>query len=564
MGPWLRSEAQWQTQHIGASFLPIGVIENYCSTVVKGFQSRVSIPGILIIDTPGHEVFSNLRMRGGSVSDISILVIDVTEGVEKQTEECISILQSRKTPFIIAANKIDKIPGWVPHPDKPFVESLKLQTPLVQNRVDDKLYRIVGDMSKFGFSSDRYDRIRDFTKAVAIIPTSATTGEGIPELLALLCGLVQQYLVKRLAVTDGPGSGVILETKEEPGLGSTIDMILYDGVINKGDRIVIGSFDGPQVSKIRALLLPKPMNDTMDPEDKFQYVNSVAAAAGVKVVAPSLDKAVAGAPVMVANDDASLQSVSKKIKEEMSELRFSSDNEGVIVKADTLGSLEALVKFLKDQGVPVRISDIGPVSRRDLIEAGIVKRSKPELAAVVGFNIKVSPDAESEAKEWGIPIFTSNVIYHIVDDFKAWSSKLVEEMRNREFGSIVRPGEIRILPGCIFRKNSPPIAGVEVMGGMIKPGYILMKANLERVGSIKEIQDSGKTLQEAKRGDKIAVSLKSDITLGRQVVEGESLYVSIPDNDLFLLKEKYSNNIGEDELAIIEKITTIKWKRTSF
>lgn len=564
MGPWLRSEAQWQTQHIGASFLPIGVIENYCSTVVKGFQSRVSIPGILIIDTPGHEVFSNLRMRGGSVSDISILVIDVTEGVEKQTEECISILQSRKTPFIIAANKIDKIPGWVPHPDKPFVESLKLQTPLVQNRVDDKLYRIVGDMSKFGFSSDRYDRIRDFTKAVAIIPTSATTGEGIPELLALLCGLVQQYLVKRLAVTDGPGSGVILETKEEPGLGSTIDMILYDGVINKGDRIVIGSFDGPQVSKIRALLLPKPMNDTMDPEDKFQYVNSVAAAAGVKVVAPSLDKAVAGAPVMVANDDASLQSVSKKIKEEMSELRFSSDNEGVIVKADTLGSLEALVKFLKDQGVPVRISDIGPVSRRDLIEAGIVKRSKPELAAVVGFNIKVSPDAESEAKEWGIPIFTSNVIYHIVDDFKAWSSKLVEEMRNREFGSIVRPGEIRILPGCIFRKNSPPIAGVEVMGGMIKPGYILMKANLERIGSIKEIQDSGKTLQEAKRGDKIAVSLKSDITLGRQVVEGESLYVSIPDNDLFLLKEKYSNNIGEDELAIIEKITTIKWKRTSF
>jgi len=564
LGPWLRSEAQWQTQHIGASFLPIGVIENYCSTVVKGFQSRVSIPGILIIDTPGHEVFSNLRMRGGSVSDISILVIDVTEGVEKQTEECISILQSRKTPFIIAANKIDKIPGWVPHPDKPFVESLKLQTPLVQNRVDDKLYRIVGDMSKFGFSSDRYDRIRDFTKAVAIIPTSATTGEGIPELLALLCGLVQQYLVKRLAVTDGPGSGVILETKEEPGLGSTIDMILYDGVINKGDRIVIGSFDGPQVSKIRALLLPKPMNDTMDPEDKFQYVNSVAAAAGVKVVAPSLDKAVAGAPVMVANDDASLQSVSKKIKEEMSELRFSSDNEGVIVKADTLGSLEALVKFLKDQGVPVRISDIGPVSRRDLIEAGIVKRSKPELAAVVGFNIKVSPDAESEAKEWGIPIFTSNVIYHIVDDFKAWSSKLVEEMRNREFGSIVRPGEIRILPGCIFRKNSPPIAGVEVMGGMIKPGYILMKANLERVGSIKEIQDSGKTLQEAKRGDKIAVSLKSDITLGRQVVEGESLYVSIPDNDLFLLKEKYSNNIGEDELAIIEKITTIKWKRTSF
>ncbi len=564
MGPWLRNEAQWQTQHIGASFLPINVIENYCSTVVKGFQSKVSIPGILIIDTPGHEVFSNLRVRGGSVSDISILVIDAMEGVEKQTEECIDILRSRKTPFIIAANKIDKVAGWVPHPNKSFLEAMKLQTPLVQNRVDEKLYRIVGNMARFGFSSDRYDRIHDFTKAVAIIPTSATTGEGIPELLALLCGLVQQYLVKRLSVTDGPGKGVILETKEEPGLGNTIDMILYDGVIRKGDRIVVGSFDGPQVAKIRALLLPKPMNDTMDPEEKFQSVESVVAAAGVKIVATSLDNAVAGAPVFVANDDESLASASKKINEEMSELRFYSDSEGVIVKADTLGSLEALVKFLKDQGIPVRISDIGSVNRRDLIEASIVKRSKPELAAVVGFNIKVTPEAQSEAKERGIPVFTSNVIYHIVDDFKAWSSKLIEDMRSREFSSIILPGEIKILPGCVFRKNSPPIAGVEVMGGTIKPGYILMKANLETIGSIKEIQDNGKNLQEAKFGDKVAVSLKSDITIGRQVLEGEPLYVSMPDSDLFLLKEKYKDNLSEDALAIIEKITAIKWKRSSF
>lgn len=540
------------------------MIENYCSTVVKGFQSKVSIPGILIIDTPGHEVFSNLRVRGGSVSDISILVIDAMEGVEKQTEECIDILRSRKTPFIIAANKIDKVAGWVPHPDKTFMEAMKLQTPLVQNRVDEKLYRIVGNMARFGFSSDRYDRIHDFTKAVAIIPTSATTGEGIPELLALLCGLVQQYLVKRLSVTDGAGKGVILETKEEPGLGNTIDMILYDGIIRKGDRIVVGGFEGPKVAKIRALLLPKPMNDTMDPEDKFQSVESVVAAAGVKIVATSLDNAVAGAPVFVANDEDSLASASAKIKEEMSELRFTSDSEGVIVKADTLGSLEALVKFLKDQGIPVRISDIGSVNRRDLIEASIVKRSKPELAAVVGFNIKISPDAESEAKERGVPVFTSNVIYHIVDDFKAWSSKLVEDMRNREFSSIILPGEIKILPGCVFRKNSPPIAGVEVMGGTIKPGYTLMKASLEAIGSIKEIQDNGKNLQEAKVGEKVAVSLKSDITIGRQVVEGEPLYVSVPDNDLFLLKEKYKEKLSEDALAIIEKITAIKWKRSSF
>ncbi|MDD1776355.1 MAG: translation initiation factor IF-2 [Candidatus Methanomethylicus sp.] len=540
--------------------MPIDVVEKYCATIIKGFQTKITIPGILIIDTPGHEVFSNLRVRGGSVSDISILVIDMMESVEKQTEECIDILRSRKTPFVVAANKVDKIPGWQSHPDKTIADSYKLQSPTVQERFDQRLYTIVRDLSKFGFSSDRYDRIRDFTKSAAIVPTSAVTGEGIPELLALICGLVQQYIVKRLGVTDGPGKGVVLETKEEPGLGNTIDVILYDGIFCKGDQIVVGSFDGPQVTKIRALLLPKPMEDTMDPEDKFQYVDTVVAAAGVKIVATGLEKAVAGAPILVANTPAAEKEACRKIKEELSELRFASDTEGVVVKADTLGSLEALVKFLKDQGIPVRISDIGPVSRRDLIEASIVKRSKPEYAAIVGFNIKTTPEAEVEAKDRNIPIFTSNVIYHIVDEFKAWSSKLLEDMRTKEFSQLTLPGEIRILPGCIFRKNSPPIAGIEVLAGTIKPGYNLTKKDLTPIGSIKEIQDSGKNLQEAKRGDKVAVSLKSDITLGRQVQENESLFVALPDNDLFLLKEKYKGQLDEQSLEVIEKIMKIKWK----
>src|SRR5512137_2163883 len=324
----------------------------------------MSLPGILVIDTPGHEVFSNLRVRGGSVSDISILVIDILEGVEKQTEECIDILRSRKTPFIVAANKLDKIDRWKSHPDIPFLESFESQSPLAQNKFEEKIYTIVGELSRYGFSSDRFDRINDFTKSVAIVPTSATTGEGIPELLALICGLVQQYMMKRLAVTDGPGKGVILESKEEPGLGTTIDVILYDGVINKSDRIVVGGVDGPLITKIRAILLPKPLQEIRDPEDKYLTVDNVVAAAGLKVLASGLEGAMAGAPVLVANDDASLADASKKIMEELSELRFSSETDGVIVKADTLGSLEALVKFMRDSGIPVRVADIGPIGRR--------------------------------------------------------------------------------------------------------------------------------------------------------------------------------------------------------
>ncbi len=335
-------------------------------------------------------------------------------------------------------------------------------------------------------------------------------------------------------------------------------------MLERGDRIAVGGFNEPIVTKVRALLLPKPMNEIRDPEDKFQSVDKVIAAVGVKIVAPGLEGAVAGAPLIVVNSDEELESALKRIREEISEVRFSTDSQGIVVKADTLGSLEALVNFLRTQQVPVRVSDIGPVSKRDLIEATIVKKTKPEYAAIVGFNVKVTPEAEAEAKDRGIPIFTSNVIYHIVDDFKSWSAKLIEEITTKEFSSLIMPGEVRILPGCVFRKSSPPIFGVEVLGGRIKPGYQLMKENGEVLGSIMQIQDSGKNLHEAKRGDKIAISMKGDFMVGRQVQEGENLLVSIPDNDLFILREKYKDRLGEDELGIIDKIMRIKWKSSGF
>ncbi|MDH5811550.1 MAG: translation initiation factor IF-2 [Candidatus Methanomethylicaceae archaeon] len=548
---------------MGASFLPMDVIVKYCSSVVKGFESKTQLPGILIIDTPGHEVFSNLRVRGGSVSDISILVIDILKGIERQTEECIEILRSRKTPFVVAANKVDRIEGWKSHPNKPFLESYKLQEPYVRERVDEMIYRIVGGLARFGFSSDRFDRIRDFTRSVAIVPTSAVTGEGIPELLALLCGLVQQYLTRRLSVTDGPGRGVVLETKEEPGLGTTIDVILYEGILQKGDRIVVGGFEGPLVTRVRALLLPKPLNEIRDPEDKFLSAERVVAAAGVKVVATGLEGAVGGAPIIVANDDLSLDQAKKKISDEMSELRFSTDADGIVVKADTLGSLEALVKFLKDSGIPVRVSDIGPIGKREVVEAAIVKRRRPELAAIVGFNIKVTPEAELESRDRGIPIFTSNVIYHIVDDFKTWSAKTLEEIRTKEFSQITLPGEVKIIPGCVFRKSSPPIFGVEVLAGTIKPGYPLMKENGEILGEIMQIQESGKNLDVAKKGDKVAISVKGNFMVGRQVKEGETLLVSVSDNDIFLLKEKFNDKISKEELDLLDRILKIRWRDSS-
>jgi translation initiation factor 5B len=532
----------------------MSVIVSYCRSIIKNFESKLQIPGLLVIDTPGHEVFSNLRFRGGAVSDIAILVIDILKGVEKQTEECIEILKSKKTPFVVAANKIDRIDGWRPNPNKPFIESYKMQEPYVRLRLDELIYKIIGELSRFGFSSDRYDRVKDFTKTIAIVPTSAVTGEGIPELLAILCGLAQQYLKNRLMTTEGPGKGVILEKKEEAGLGTTIDVILYDGIIKKGDTIVVGGIEGPIITKVRALLLPKPLDEMRDPEDKFLLVDKVVAAAGVKIVATNLEKAIGGAPIIVVSDEQSIESIKNKIKEEIEEIRFTSDIDGVIVKADTLGSLEALIRFLKNSGIPIRISDIGPVSKKDIIEATIVKRKKPEFGAVLGFNVEITQEAEIESRNRNIPIFVSNVIYHVVDNFKAWYSKIVEELQTKEFSKITLPGAIRVLPGYVFRRSDPPIFGIEVLIGTIKPGYSLMKENGEIIGEIMQIQEHGNNLSEARKGAKVAISVKGNFTVGRQVKEGDILYVYVSDNDIFLLKEKFKDRLSQEELELLDKI----------
>ncbi|MCX8169566.1 MAG: intein-containing translation initiation factor IF-2, partial [Candidatus Methanomethyliaceae archaeon] len=246
-----------------------------------------------------------------------------------------------------------------------------------------------------------------------------------------------------------------------------------------------------------------------------------------------------------------------KIREEMAELRFYSDINGVEVKADTLGSLEALVKFLRNSGIPVRISDIGPIGKKDIIEAVIVKRKKPEFGAILGFNINVTHEASIEAKNRGIPIFVSNVIYHIVDDFKAWHTKTIEEMRSKEFSQIILPGVLRILPGYIFRRSSPPIFGIEVLLGYIKPGYPLMKENGEIIGEILQIQDRGINIEMAKKGDKVAISVKGDFIVGRQVKEGDILYVAVSENDIFLLKEKFKDRLSQEELELLDKILKI-------
>ena len=545
------------TQHIGASFLPWGALEKLCGPLVKSLKVHVKIPGFLVIDTPGHEAFVNLRKRGGSIADIAILVIDINRGFEQQTYESLEILKSRKTPFLVVANKLDKLPGWKSNPDSPFIFSVKKQDNEVVVKLEEQLYKIIEEFRRFGIRADRYDRIKDFRKVVAIVPTSALTGEGIPDLLLVLAGLAQRYMMDHLKTVSGPAKGVVLEVKEETGIGTTIDVIIYDGILRQGDTIVVGGISKAIVTKVRALLMPKPLDEMRSPQDKFRSVEKVAAAAGVKVVAPCLEEVVAGSPLLAVWDKEKIEKAVKQVESEVSSIRLHGEITGVIVKADTLGTLEALVDYLRNREIPVRYADIGPIVKRDIVEATIVKKDNKYYGVILGFNVKITEEAEIEAKKNNIPIFINNIIYKLVDDYLEWCEKTRQMDLKMTLSKLVYPVKIQILPGYVFRRSKPAIVGIKVLEGILKPGTPLMREDGKNVGHVMQIQDRGQVLKEARKGLEVAISIRGDVIIGRHVKEGDILYSDIPFEHIERLRE-YAESLPPEDLTLLDEIEKIK------
>jgi translation initiation factor 5B len=504
-----------------------------------------------------------LRKRGGAVADIAILVVDILRGFEAQTYECVDILKEKKTPFIVAANKIDRVPGWKPHDDEPFSASYRKQGPYVQQALDENLYRIMGTFSRLGLKTDKFNNVKDFTKTIAIVPTSAKTGEGIPELLAVLIGLTQQYLQSRLRTTEGPAKGTVLEVKEEPGLGITTNVIIYDGTLQKGDLIVVGAKEKPIVTNIRAVFLPKPLDEIRDPRDKFSSVNSVSAAAGVKIAAPNLEEALAGAPVYTVPSEDRLEEYVKLVSEEVEQIRIATDIDGVVLKTDALGSLEAIAESLRRNDVPIKMADVGDVSRRDVTEAVVVKEREPLHGVVLAFNVKVLPDAEEEAKTRDVPIFNHKTIYNLIDDYLQWMKKEEEARLGEEYDRLVKPAKVKFLPGYVFRKAKPAVVGVEVLAGNIKPKNILAKEDGRTIGEVLQIQDRGKAVSKADVGAQVAVSLSKAI-VGRHIHEGEVFYVMVPEAHAKVLLTRFQDRLTAEEIEALNEFAEIMRRESPF
>ena len=551
-------EAGGITQHIGASFLPVETIQKICGPLYEKLSKvEHQIPGILVIDTPGHEIFTNLRSRGGSAADIAILVVDANRGFQPQTNESLKILESRKVPFVVALNKTDMVSGWKNTETQFISQSIKEQNVEVQNFLDEKIYNVVTALSVLGYQSEAFYRIDDYKKEIAIVPVSAKTGIGIPELFAVLVGLTQQYLKEKLNQEEKSNRGIILEVNDEVGLGPTANMILIDGQMRKEDSIIAAKRDSVIVTKPKALLLPKPLDEMRDPRDKFKPVEYIQAAAGVKIASPDLDGVLPGSTLYAVSDDAEIEHFKKIIEDEMQSVFISTETNGVILKCDAIGSLEAITEMLRRQQIPISKADIGPVTHRDVLEAMATKENDRHLGVILAFNVKVLQDAETEADSNHIKVFTDKIIYSLIDTYTQWVDDDKADEENSVFKELTPISKFTFLKGFVFRNNNPAVFGIRVDVGQLRQKIPFMNKTGKKIGIIHQLQHDGKTVSVVKTGQEVACSVQN-ITIGRQIVEEDVFYTLPSSSDAKQLVKRFMHKLSSEETDVLNEIIEIQ------
>jgi len=546
------------TQKISFTSYPIDQLKIACP-LIESSGIKLNIPGFLFIDTPGHAAFTNLRKRGGSLADLAVLVIDINEGIKPQTAEVIQILKLNKTPFIIALNKIDNISGWRP-PQKAIgchksniseslQQSIESQPQNIKQVFDERYMTLIGSLNSHGFESDLFYNIKDFTKKIALIPCSAKTKQGIPELIMMLCGISQKYLTDKLKLGK-EAKGVMLEIKKEKST-NYIEAILYDGELSKTEEIAVADFNGnPIITKIRVLEEIQPLSA------KFKPIKKTQASTGLRMQLIEKTEILPGMPFVSFSGDK--EKIKETFKKEISE-NIKTEKKGIIIKADSLGSLEALLTLLKENHIPVVKAGIGIIDKTDIISAKANLEINELDAVVAGFNVKIKDDAKQLSKEEKIKVITDDVIYKLIENLVEERKKKAKEIEKRRLMELTTLCKIKILHQHIFRNSSPAIFGVNVEGGKLKSGTTFINNQEEKIGRIKNIQSENKSVQEATEGMEVAVSIPG-INFERVLKETEILYSDISESQFRKFK-KNKDLLSENEKKILQELSEIKRKK---
>ncbi len=544
----IKKEAGGITQRIGATEISIPRIIELSGGKAK--LDMFKIPGLLFVDTPGHVAFANMRSRGGALADIAVLVIDINDGIMPQTIESINILRRFKTPFIIVANKIDALPFFTKTDKTTFSEFIREQRPDYVKELDNKIYDIVNKLYTYGLASERYDRISDFTKNISIVPTSAKYSIGVFEVLMTISGLAQRFLSESISHKGVTARANILEIKREDSLGMTLDSILYQGSLKRGMDVVVNTTDGPKTTKIKALFTN--INQKSTKVEERQKVNS---ATGVRIVISDKYSVIPGSTLIELAEPR--DEIFRELEEE-NELKIELNEHGVTLKADTIGSLEAIASELKNRDINIRSTQIGEISKRDLIDVSTLPDRMDRVLA--GFNVGLSADAKASLMAYDVGVIESNIIYSLLDNTEKWIKSKKDEIDEESRNNMPIPSKFVIMPEYIFRAAKPVIVGVKVLSGRIKVGDNLIRDDGKYAGTIKSIREGELSKRFADSGSEVAIAIEG-VTLNRQIGADQPIYVDITEDVVKKLRERA---LDEQTMTTLEEIIKIKRKDNIF
>eukprot|EP00804_Cyclotella_cryptica_P024654 CCRYP_001660-RB/>CCRYP_001660-RB protein AED:0.02 eAED:0.02 QI:213/1/1/1/1/1/4/98/992 len=564
-------EAGGITQQIGATYFEKSTLVTQTARLNETEKFDLTLPGMLVIDTPGHESFTNLRSRGSSLCDVAILVVDLMHGLEQQTIESLHMLRNRGTPFVVALNKVDRCYSWKTCKDAPIREALKEQGDGTLQEFRSRASDAKLQLQEQGVNSNIYWEMGDDdwenSDFVPLVPTSAITGEGVQDILLLLCQIAQRKLWKQLMWCANL-QATVLEVKAIDGLGMTVDVLVVNGYLREGDRAVFCTLDGPIVTEIRGLLTPPPSRE-MRIKSEYIHHKEVKGALGVKVIGNGLEKVMAGTSVLVVGPDDEVEDIKAEVMSDLTKLqdKLSTDKKGVMVQASTLGALEALLQFLREETkppIPVSAIGIGTIHKRDVTKISIMnEKGCPEFATILAFDVPVEREAREQAEELNVRIFTADIIYHLFDQFTRFMEQLTEKRREDAAAIAVFPSIVKILPQHVFNQKDPIIVGVEVVEGILKVGTPLCVPALGglHVGKVTSIESNGREQETAKKGTSVAIKIVNEtnptITYGRQFDASHSLYSTLTRASIDALKMHFKDKLETEDWRLVVKLKKV-------
>ncbi|OQS55554.1 SPAC56F8.03 [Ecytonucleospora hepatopenaei] len=559
------NEAGGITQQIGATFFPTEMLNEKCHRTLHE-EILSSLPGILVIDTPGHESFSNLRSRGSSLCDLAILVVDICHALEPQTIESIQLLKNKKTPFIVALNKIDRVYGWKNNENGFF--DFENQDDYTKREFEKMVDSVVVSFAEQGLNACLFDKNQNIKKNVSMVPTSAITGEGIPNLVKLFLELSHRFMLEKMKITKQTEC-TILEVKHTEGFGLTLDAILSNGTLREGDKIALNGFDGVIHATIRTILVPQPLKE-LRIKSAYQTVKAVTAAMGIKVVIYSkehdISNAVAGSKMYVIGTSRGieLKTAENLLKEDFSTVmnQIETVDEGVHIVANTLGAMEALLKFLKDSDVPVCSISLGKIRKKDIMKMSMVnKKYRFILSFDVHFESKELIDL---CKEYNIQYSVAPIIYHLLDFYKEKSEQMMRADKEKYEDVAIFPSKIKIVPNCVFCSRSPLVLGVEVIQGTLKintPLCVFKKdiknnSTYTLLGKVTSIEEKKQKVNVLEQGKQAAIKVEVDKNdtakvLDRHFTVEDEIYSVVTRKSIDLLKEFYKDDLTQEHIELL-------------